>query len=139
MSEHDKDEALIRALRDSFESGLEAVTELDHARLRRARMQALAQAGNGNRPVRRPAFWLAPAALAASAALLALLVLPSGPMPWSTDSVPGDMEEAQVVASEAVSDLEILLAEDDLGLFEDLEFYVWLDAQLADQEMRDAG
>lgn len=152
MSEHDRDEALIRAMRESFEGGLESVTEFDRTRLRRARKQALAQvnggvsggvsgeAGSVRRSVTRHSVWLAPAALAASAALVALLIFPSGPMPWSTDPAVG--EDARLAEQATVSDLEILLAEDDLSLYADLDFYVWLEAQLAEQgeqEMSDAG
>jgi len=139
MNEHDKDEALIRAMREHFEGGLSTVTELDRARLRRARKQSQAQVGRGNSRVFRPSVWLAPAALAASAALVALLVLPAGPMPWSTDPAPGVSDEAQMAESSAVSDLEILLAEDELNLYADLDFYVWLEAQLDGEGAADAG
>jgi hypothetical protein len=47
-------------------------------------------------------------------------------------------EEAQMAEASAVSDLEILLAEDELSLYADLDFYVWLEAQLTDEGSDDA-
>ncbi|MDQ2069930.1 hypothetical protein [Natronospira bacteriovora] len=126
MSEHDKDDALIRALSERFDAGLDSVSEFDRARLRRARQKALA----AQPPARRG--WVVPAALAASVALMALLTVPF----WSGEPVPA--EEELRMAEQEISDLEILLAEDELSLYADLDFYVWLEAELADEAASDA-
>lgn len=88
------------------------------SRLTRARHAALEQA----RP-KKP-FWMhwmhqwAPAAGLAAAALLAVLVWPG-----AHDPIGGN-----TVKHEAAYDLEIVLAEENLDLFENLDFYEWVDA-----------
>lgn len=93
--------------------------ELDAAtlsRLNRARQAALAEA---NRRPRRPAL-LWPAALAMASAFALAVVLVRQPPP------------AAPAAPVAAEDFDVIAAQDSLELYEDLEFYAWLDAQPAD-------
>ncbi|MEA5446207.1 hypothetical protein VCB98_10285 [Gammaproteobacteria bacterium AB-CW1] len=133
-SEQEHDEAEIRALREAFEAGLAEVDELDRARLRRARREALKQPREAL-PLPRPARWQVPVALAASLGLLSLMLLPmlnGGP----DQTIESDWAEAR----NDVSDLEILLAEEDMTLYADLDFYLWLEAELsAREDAKDAG
>ena len=82
------------------------------SRLTQARYAALAQAGE------KPAFWSrswAPAAGVAAATVLAVLM-------W-----PGTRQHEQLPPDEALNDLEIVLDGENLDLFEDLDFYEWVD------------
>lgn len=93
--------------------------ELDAAtcsRLNRARQAALAEAGRG----RRPLALLWPAALAMASVLAVAVVLVRQPEPAAP---------ALPVAAE---DFDVIAAQDSLELYENLEFYAWLDAQPAD-------
>ena len=92
--------------------------ELDAAslsRLNRARQAALA-AAQRRRPLH--AWW--PATLATAAVLAVAVVLVRTPEP------------ASPAAPVAAEDFEVIAAQDSLELYEDLEFYAWLDAQPAD-------
>lgn len=117
MNRQTNDDKLIARLQGEFRESLDSVSELDRARLRRARRNALAASGS-----RRPWRHLA---LAASLTLMALLLLP-----MNADR--GPVTDATRVAGggSTVSDLEILLAEEELRFYENLDFYVWLDAAL---------
>lgn len=108
-------------LRESAEQ-LDAATA---ARLRRARLAALDALGDRRT---RPA-WLIPGLSAAALGALAValaVTLRAGrePAPINTEPL--------AIAVESVADLDLLLAADSLELLEDLEFYVWLDAELRD-------
>ncbi len=96
----------------------EAADDLDAAtlsQLNRARQAALA----ASRTRRAPA-WAWPALFAAAASCaLAVLVWPVAQAPLET-TPPG-----MIVAG----DLELLAADAELALYEDLEFYAWLDTQ----------
>jgi hypothetical protein len=94
----------------------ESVAGLDgstRSRLRQARASAVASV------TRRRRFWFDPVRLApagvAAAAILAVAVMWSGP-----ETV------VEPVESSVLSDLDILLDEEELDLFEELEFYAWL-------------
>jgi hypothetical protein len=96
----------------------ESADDLDAAtvsRLNRARHAALAASRTRRAPV-----WAWPALCAAVAsAALAVLVWPVAQAPLET-TPPG-----VIVAG----DLELLAADAELALYEDLEFYAWLDTQ----------
>ncbi len=80
---------------------------------------------------RTPLVWLAPAATAAL--VLLLVIRPSS-------DAPGQMDNSQTPAEVTISDIEedeqMLLAQTDPELLEDLEFLLWLDTTdvLADQD-----
>ena len=96
----------------------ESADDLDAAtlsRLNRARQAALA----ASRTRRAPA-WAWPALFAAAASFtLAVLV-------WPVAQVPLESTPPGVIVA---GDLELLAAAAELALYEDLEFYAWLDTQ----------
>lgn len=108
--------ALARRLRESAD-GLDGATR---SRLNRARQAALA--GWPRRP--RAAAFPAWSAVAATVAAVALVGL------WQGRGGPGlELEaEPRATAPTMPGDLEILLADEDLAMLEELDFYVWLDA-----------
>jgi hypothetical protein len=120
MSEHDVERpeaALERRTRAVFEASVEQLDAGTRARLRAARLAAVAELESRQRPAWQG--WL-PMAVAASAALVAVLL-------WRA---PGEspVPVASSGATEAIDALEIVAAGDDLDLVaEDLEFYVWLE------------
>jgi hypothetical protein len=112
----DGDERFERGAAELLREGAADVDAATASRLNRARQRALAELG---RPPllsvwRRwqPAFVAGAAALA-----LALLVVPR---PTATPAA----------SAEAAADLELMLAEDNLELIEELEFYEWLETGL---------
>ncbi len=108
--------AFERRLQARLEADAQELDEATRERLRSARLRALAQL---DETPRRAARWRLPAgAVAASLALLAVLVV------VRDDDAP-DVAPA-VVAD--VDDLELLYADEDLELLEELEFFRWLDA-----------
>lgn len=117
MKQQTDDDKLIARLQGEFRESLDSVGEFDRARLRRARRNALA-ARRSRRPWRH-------LALAASLALLGLVLLP-----MNTERGPGTDTNRVAENGSRVSDLEILLAEEELQFYENLDFYVWLEAAL---------
>lgn len=120
MNGHDqepRDEALERRAREAFDASVERLDEDTRARLRKARHAAVARLESRRRPA-----WLgwAPVAVAASAALVAVLLWRApadSPQPVAGSSV-----------AESLEALEMVAAGDDLDLVaEDLEFYAWLE------------
>ncbi|MDP1651091.1 MAG: hypothetical protein Q8L56_00025 [Rhodocyclaceae bacterium] len=107
-----------RMLRDSADD-LDAATA---ARLKRGRQAALDQ-WRERRPGRA---WLVPAV---SAAVVGAVVVAL----WTGQGVE---PVAPAPAIESVADMDLLLAEDNLEMLEDLDFYAWLDADLSDDELR---
>jgi hypothetical protein len=105
--------------------------ELDAAtlsRLNRARQSALAEF---DRQRRRPA-WLVPGwqpALGVAAVAMLAVALWVGRAPGPATPLPAVPVEA-ARAVQAV-DLEVILADENLELIEDLEFYDWLETDLA--------
>ena len=106
------DDTFVRQVKTVLDEGNAKLDARVRSRLTQARYAALAQAGD------RPGFWLrqwAPAAGVAAAAVLAVLM-------W-----PGARQHEQP-PDEALNDLEIVLDGENLDLFEDLDFYEWVDA-----------
>ncbi len=99
------EQAFVERAKQAFDQSVDGLDAASLSRLNRGRQAALAK-------IERPRqLWL-PAAGAAAAVLLAVVML-RGP-------------EVDVIAAPA-SDLEILLSEDSIDMFEELEFYSWLD------------
>jgi hypothetical protein len=118
-----RNEALERHARELFEASARELDAGTASRLARARAAAVAELDSSRRPAWQ---WAAPVAVAASAALVAvLLTRPSGEPP------------APVAASDAaagIEALELLAAGDDLDLAaEDPEFYAWLELAALDE------
>ena len=102
------DEQLAKRAKALFDESVDALDAETLSRLNRGRQAALAAAGR-----RRPAWtWMVPATGVAAAAAVALVVM-RGP---TLDAI-----EAPV------DDFEILLAEENIDMLEELEFYAWLD------------
>jgi hypothetical protein len=120
MSEHDidrPDEALERRAREVFDASVAQLDAATTARLRAARHAAIAELQTRRRPAWQR--WSLPVAMAASAALVAVLLWRApaqSPEPVAS-SVP-------VAAMDAIE----MVADDDLEMVtEDLEFYAWLE------------
>lgn len=115
MSERHTDfEARTKA---AFDASVEALDGATRARLARARARALEEL-DAQRAGARGQRWLVPVAATAAAALAAWLALVQ-PSQRAADSL-------QVAA---LGDIDLLLAEEDLEMIEELEFYAWLEAQ----------
>jgi hypothetical protein len=117
MNDERDEKSLEQRAAQAFEASVAGLDGQTRSRLRQARMRALAAGGPG-------ASWLAatrryawmPASV--MAALLAAWAL------WG----PEPAGEAGLAAA-PMGDLDILLAEEDLAVFEELEFYTWLEDQ----------
>lgn len=109
MKEQDKFLAQCRAV---FDRGVQDLDAATLSRLTRARQRALSRLDRPARRYRRG--WL-PAAAATLIAILAAVLLWSRPQP-----------PAPPVAAN-VEDMEILLADEELELYSELEFYAWLE------------
>ena len=109
-----------RMLRDSAD-GIDAATA---ARLNRGRQAALDQWQE--RRNWRP--WLvAAASSAAVVALAAGLWLIQGTAPTGPEPFTSDVDSA--------AEMDLLLAADSMEMFEDLDFYAWLDAEVSPDEL----
>jgi hypothetical protein len=120
MNGHDlesRDEALERRAREAFEASVGRLDAATTARLRAARHAAVAEMQSRRRPEWQR--WSLPVAMAASAALVGVLL-------WrapaeAPEPVAGPVPVAAMDAIEMVAD-------DDLEMVtEDLEFYAWLE------------
>ena len=126
-SEQDKpiDDRLVRDAERLLRQGAEDLDAATLARLHRARQQALAEL---DRHARRPS-WLQPGwRPAAGVAVVAVLAValwigrmsgPAAPEPQSAKTPAGTADS---------SDLDLVLAEENLEMLEDLEFFDWIEA-----------
>jgi hypothetical protein len=99
--------------RADYRAAISGIEPEDSARLAAARRKAMLD-GKPAGPVR----WMLPAGAAAAIAAGLIIGLP--------DSDPGYPE---LVATDAVEDMELLLADESLEMIEDLDFYLWLDVE----------
>jgi len=98
----------------------DSVDELDAgtlSRLNRARQEALEHVDPASRRTRRVRNWLPAAAVAASVFVIVTL--------WWGETPDSTVDGASIMADEAL-DIEMLLDEGDLEMYEELEFFVWL-------------
>ncbi len=114
MSQTDKYEDFERRLRRRMSTGSAGLDGATLSKLNQARQAALAE-------LERPG-WLAlpgwlPAGGAVAAAMMVALLVRQGLVP------------AEVPDRAAAEDIEILLSGEELDLYEDLEFYAWLEMQ----------
>ena len=116
MSERDDERAFEARTQAAFDASVGALDAATKSRLTQARVRALDELPGSLRKRWSPR-WLVPAGAAAAVALAAWLVLVPRPQP----------EEPMQIA--ALGDLELLLAEEDLELIEELDFYAWLEEQ----------
>jgi hypothetical protein len=119
MTVRDRDDDFARRAKAVFD---DSVAELDaptRSKLTRARNRALEPHRRGGLSV----LWLpSPVQAAVGAALVVIAV------GWLS-VVRRDAEPDEVAVIAGPNDWELLLGEEDLELFEDLEFYSWLDEQ----------
>ena len=117
MSTEQRDREIERRAKQVFDASVASIDGHTRSRLAQARNQAL-ETG------RRPNHWYLPGrprlvvAGAVAAALLAAVLVMQPLLPEA---------EHQLTTFD---DLDILLGEEDLEFFEDLEFYAWLDEQV---------
>jgi hypothetical protein len=112
------DGAFERRAKEAFDRSAAELDASTRSRLTQARHRALAELPKTGRR-RGWQSWLVPAGAVAAAALVAVLVL--DPRHPASDGGP------QVAA---LADLEILLGEEDLEMYdEEIEFYAWLEEQ----------
>lgn len=111
----DDDARWLDAARRELDAGTESLDAATLSRLNRARQAAL----EATRARRAPR-WLAPAFAAGACAALALAA--------ALPLIRGGADPAAPVA-EAGADFEMLAATEDLALYQDLEFYAWLETQ----------
>jgi hypothetical protein len=107
---HEDDARLIAEVRAALDEGGANVDAATRARLAQARARAL-------EPRRRHWRWWLPAGGAVFASLLAAVLWLGQPAP-----VPGN-------GLDSVTDFELLTANDDLELFEQMDFYRWLEEE----------
>ncbi len=107
---------LAERAKQAFDESVEGLDAATLSRLNRSRQAALASAARPNTQWLR---WM-PATGVAAAVLLAVVTIRG----------PADLD----VISAPASDLEILLSEESIEMFEDLEFYSWLTTQDLDGE-----
>lgn len=117
MNDEDN-KAFEQRTRELFEgeaAGLDAATR---SKLNRARQRALAELDRPASSLLRSPLPQAAAAGIAVAGIAAVLLMRAGVEP-----------DGAIPEITAASDIEILLAEDDMAFLEELEFYAWLEAQ----------
>ena len=100
-----------------FDESVAALDGETRSKLTQARYRALEELADRRQPVWSRS-WL-PAGAAAAVAVLGLML-------WQGQVGPVDEGSFDVAA---VTDLEILLGEEELDMVEELEFYAWLDEQ----------
>lgn len=115
MSDERREEAMAKRARRLFDESVDALDAATLSRLNRQRHRALA--GLEARASARWPLWL-PATGVAAAVAMALLL-------WQQDGV------QPLPPAVAATDLDILMAEEELEMLEDLEFYAWLEAEEA--------
>jgi hypothetical protein len=123
-----------RRLRDGVKT-LDATTR---SRLNRARRKALLELRDRSRMQRWIADQWGPAVGATFIALLAAglwfgvgMQTASENMPMQTAGAPVDLGD--------LADLDMLLADENLEMIEDLQFYLWMDAELTRQRLKATG
>lgn len=113
MSEQDEDKAFLERSKKLFDESVQEIDGKTQSQLNRGRHKALAEL-QPRKGVRALTGW-APATGAAAAAVVAAVM-------WNSNAPPVDSAPAS-----SATDFEILLDGDSLEMFEDLEFYSWMD------------
>lgn len=112
MTEDDR-KRLEEKARVDYRAAISGIDPKDAARLAAARRKAMLD-GRAMGPVR----WMLPAGAAAAIAAGLIIGLPGS-----------DPDYPELVATDAVEDMELLLADESLEMIEDLDFYLWLDVE----------
>ncbi len=123
MSEEEKIARFEKRSTELLRDGTDSLDASTRSRLNRARQAALNEIPNRAKRGLKPAWALA------GAAALAILVIGV----WRTAPQPPDfateLPAMADVSALPASDLELLMAEENLDMLEDLEFYSWLAAE----------
>ena len=120
------EQRLAAAAGDLLRRSADELDATTRSRLNRARRLALA----GLRPAGVRRGWLMPAFGSAAVALVIVSV-------WLGRGVDPVPAPEQTAANPLVAqDLDVLLADENLEMMEDLEFYAWLDPVLSDAELQ---
>ena len=123
-----------RRLRDGVKT-LDATTRL---RLNRARRKALLELRDRSRMQRWIADQWGPAVGATFIALLAAGLWFGVGMQTASENMPMQTAGAPVALGD-LADLDMLLADENLEMIEDLQFYLWMDAELTRQRLKATG
>lgn len=115
MSNDPEDGTTARARR-LFDESVERLDAATRSRLNRRRQEALA--GLQDRAGARWRVWLPVTGMAAAVAMALLL--------WQQEGA------RQVPPVDAATDLDIVMADENLEMLEDLEFYAWLESEEAE-------
>lgn len=115
MKKQDQDESALEAgTREVYRESLDSIDGATRSRLTQARHNALQALPK--RHSKRGLRWL-PAGAVAAAVVMAWLLI---------DRSPSGISQPESLLAES-GEIEILLGEDELEMFEELEFYAWID------------
>ena len=112
MNEDDR-KKLEQEARATYDRAVSGIDPKVSAELAAARRRAIIQ-GSPASPLR----WMLPAGAAAAIAAGLIIGLPDA-----------DPEHPGLIATDAVEDMELLLADESLEMIEELDFYLWLDVE----------
>ncbi len=121
---NDGNDDFVRTASELLRRSAEDLDGATASRLNRARQAALEQLPQRRRTSR----WLVPALSTAAVGAVAVGL-------WLNQSVDRDLPAQSSSAALSAADMDLLLADDSLEMFEDLEFYAWLDAERSDDEL----
>lgn len=121
MSNSDNDKRFADAIRAQLDDSLNDYDAATLSRLNQARQRALDELPKAGR---RPWHWPA-LAFASALALVVLIGFPRGETPMA----PAHNDVALWDIELSDDEVALLASEDDLEMFEDLEFYAWLEQQ----------
>ena len=118
MTREDGDQRFVQGAKRLLDASTDELDDVTCARLSAARARAV-EAATGRHEV-KPARWLLPAGGVAVSivAAVAFLMLQDGP--------------TEVMSPLPYGDMDLLTAAEPLELFENLEFYEWLEAEASD-------
>lgn len=116
MNRQDKEKTFLNAVNTELNQGVDAIDDSTRAALRNIRKEAIAQVHD--RPGNAWQWWQPYPVIAVTASIvLVVSVTLQINMTASMDDFP------------ELKDIAMLMASDDIGFYQDLEFYQWLEAQ----------
>ena len=129
LPEENRRDEFVERVGEALNAQAKALDGATRSRLNRARQSALATAGRSNLPAGKRWNWL-PASGLALASILVVVVWLGGyrPVALNPDGIaPGPVAISPgAAATSSAGDLELLMADEDLELLHDLDFYNWL-------------